>query len=59
MKDHPPSDTTSKIIGDIRKNIPARLEGDVWYANDMAKIAGIVRQGVMLEICTGQFGELE
>ncbi len=59
MKDRPPSDATSKIMDEIRKDIPARLEGDVWYANDMAKIAGIVQEGVMLETCTDQFGGLE
>ncbi len=59
MKDHPPSNAVNKIMQNIRKDIPARLDGDIWYANDMAKSVELLRSCVMLETCTRLFGGLE
>jgi histidine ammonia-lyase len=43
LKNHPPAKATREIIKNIRKQIPARLDGDIWYADDMAKITAMVR----------------
>jgi len=50
IPDHPPAKATAKIIKQIRKTIPARLDGDVWYADDMAAIVGMVRAGEVLRV---------
>lgn len=57
--DHPPSTATSAIIGEIRKEIPARLDGDVWFANDMRDITEIVGSGSLLKTATEILGSLE
>lgn len=43
----------------LREQIPARLEGDVWYASDMGEITALVREGVLLDTCDKLFGGLE
>ncbi len=45
IPDHPPAKATRQIITKIRTQIPNRQDGDVWYADDMAKIVGMVRGG--------------
>ncbi len=57
--DHPPSPATSAIICAIRNEIPARLNGDVWFANDMNTIARIVNSGSLLSTATQVLGPLE
>ena len=50
LEDYPPAKATSAIINTIRKQIPARLDGDVWYADDMAGIVEMVIQKQFLNM---------
>ncbi|WP_282607014.1 histidine ammonia-lyase [Pelagibius sp. Alg239-R121] len=56
---HETSPATSAIMASIRKKIPARLEGDIWFAKDMDAIASLVREGAVLAACEAVIGALE
>ncbi len=58
-KGHPLAPATQAVVDRIRKDIPARLEGDLWYAKDMYAIAELVRSGAVMSACEKVTGELE
>lgn len=58
-KDHPVSPASAATVAAIREKIPARLEGDIWYAKDMADIANMVKSNQVIEACEAVAGNLE
>lgn len=59
MHEHQPSKPIQKILERVRKTIPSRMDGDVWYANDMDKINNLIQSSDLLNICTKEFGGLD
>ena len=58
-EDHEISPATSAVLAAVREKIPARLEGDVWFAKDMAAITDLVREGAVVAACEAVIGRLE
>ena len=50
---------TSAVLARVRERIPARLEGDIWFAKDMAAITDLVRSASVLKACESVIGPLE
>ncbi len=46
--DYPVADSTQNILNTIRKSIPYRDQGDVWYAIDMENAEQLLMQGAYL-----------
>lgn len=50
---------TASLLSEMRQHIPARLQGDIWYAKDMDRITELVSNGVLVDLCVSLFGGLE
>ena len=57
--DHKLADATREMLDTLRDVIPARLEGDVWFAMDMEAADALVRRGELLVACEAVTGPLE
>ncbi len=50
---------TNVAVETVRKSIPFRDQGDVWYAKDMAAATQLVKDGVLIEACGAVVGSIE
>jgi histidine ammonia-lyase len=58
-KDHPLGTGTRAAMEALRAVIPPALDGDRWYATEMAQALELVRTGAVLEAVEGAVGTLE
>ncbi len=58
-QDHEVSPATQAVLSAVRTSIPARLEGDIWFAKDMNTVTELVRDGVVIEACESVIGALK
>ncbi len=58
-RDHAISPATSAVLTAVRNKIPARLDGDIWFAKDMTAITELVRNGAVVTACESVIGTLE
>jgi histidine ammonia-lyase len=49
--EHPIATATQSAVTQIRQEIPARLDGDFWFATDMEAIVSMLRRGLLVEAC--------
>ena len=50
-KSCPLATATAAVVERIREDIPARFEGDFWFATDMDAIVSLLRKGPIINVC--------
>jgi histidine ammonia-lyase len=58
-RDHPIGKGTRAALDAVRAQIPPSLDGDRWYATEMADALALVRSGAILEAVEAAVGTLE
>ncbi|TQV75801.1 HAL/PAL/TAL family ammonia-lyase [Denitrobaculum tricleocarpae] len=58
-KGHEIAPATAAVVAAVRNEIPARLEGDIWFAKDMNAIIDLVCDGRVVAACESVIGRLE
>lgn len=58
-EDYEIAPATAAALAVVRDQVPARLEGDVWFARDMAAVTNLLRSGAIIEASERVVGRLE
>lgn len=57
-EDYEIAPATAAVLAAVRDKVPARLDGDIWFAKDMAAVTDLLRSGLCIDASEGVIGSL-